>query len=305
MKNVSLVILFFICLLSLSTNSFAQNPVPNAGFELWANDPNFGLSPVGWSCPSNVSAASLLPITRSTDSYTGSYAVRGEVLNFAGSPIPPLIYTGSISQQTFPVSENHISFEGSYKFSPQGGDMLYIQVIFSNPGVQGGAEGHIMLANEVTGTYLGFEIPMEYDDDNPVGWQATQANITVTILPPEDQAPHIGTWFLIDHFTFDGYPLDVDDISNGEIPVSFSLEQNYPNPFNPTTNINFNLPKNSFVSLKVYNIQGKEVATLVNDELPVGSYKADWNASKMPSGVYVYILRVKNIILSHKMILMK
>ncbi|OGU48027.1 MAG: hypothetical protein A2000_12825 [Ignavibacteria bacterium GWB2_36_8] len=299
MKNVSLYILLIVLVFTWSTNSFAQNPVPNDGFESWS-----GNTPTGWSAPTNISGF-FEPITKSTDAYTGNFAVRGEVLNAGGSPVVPIIYTGSPSQQTFPVSENHISLEGSYKFSPQGGDMLYIEIVFYNTTVEGGAEGHVMLSNEVTGTYLGFEIPMEYDEDNPVGWQATEANITVTILPPDEQVPHVGTWFLVDHFTFDGYPLDVDDITNGEIPDKFGLEQNYPNPFNPTTNINFNLPEESFVNLKVFNIQGEEVATLVNEELAAGSYKAYWNAAEMSSGIYVYVLRTKDINLSRKMILMK
>ena len=79
------------------------------------------------------------------------------------------------------------------------------------------------------------------------------------------------------------------------LPQSFSLSQNYPNPFNPTTTISFDIPLRSLVSLKVFDMLGREVSTIVSGELPVGSYTRQWNAAKMPSGVYFYRLVAKAI----------
>jgi hypothetical protein len=90
-----------------------------------------------------------------------------------------------------------------------------------------------------------------------------------------------------------------------EMPVGYELSQNYPNPFNPTTNIKFSLPKEGFVTLRVYNSIGQEVATLVNDFKSAGSYQVDFNASNLSSGVYVYTLSVGNYKISKKMMLMK
>ncbi len=73
-----------------------------------------------------------------------------------------------------------------------------------------------------------------------------------------------------------------------EIPKVFSLSQNYPNPFNPVTRIQFGVPKNELVSIKIYDILGKEVATLVNDFKQAGTYEVDFNASTLSSGVYFY-----------------
>ena len=73
---------------------------------------------------------------------------------------------------------------------------------------------------------------------------------------------------------------------NTEIPVEFNLQQNYPNPFNPETIINYQLTINNFVSLKVYDVLGREIATLVNEEKPAGSYEVSFNGSRLPSGVY-------------------
>jgi hypothetical protein len=89
-------------------------------------------------------------------------------------------------------------------------------------------------------------------------------------------------------------------------PDGFVLEQNYPNPFNPSTTINFNLPKTSKVTLKVFNILGKEVATLVSDKLSAGSHSYQWSQTEgMASGIYLYRLEANGFVRIRKMILMK
>lgn len=75
-----------------------------------------------------------------------------------------------------------------------------------------------------------------------------------------------------------------------QVPNSFNLAQNYPNPFNPSTTIKFSLPKSSFASLKIYDMLGREVSTLISGELEAGDHEIKWNASNYPSGVYFYKL---------------
>src|SRR3972149_1817235 len=72
------------------------------------------------------------------------------------------------------------------------------------------------------------------------------------------------------------------------IPQHFKLEQNYPNPFNPGTTIGFGVPVKSFVRLTIYDVLGRHLATLVEGELAAGPYQKYWNASGLPSGVYIY-----------------
>lgn len=89
------------------------------------------------------------------------------------------------------------------------------------------------------------------------------------------------------------------------LPTEYSLSQNYPNPFNPSTNIEFTLPKISKVVLKIYNVLGQEVATLVNQELSAGKYNYEFNASNLSSGMYIYRLQTGNNVFIKKMTLLK
>jgi photosystem II stability/assembly factor-like uncharacterized protein len=89
------------------------------------------------------------------------------------------------------------------------------------------------------------------------------------------------------------------------LPDEFSLFQNYPNPFNPVTNIEFTIPRASFVKLRVYDLLGREVQTLIDGDLKPGKYNADWNAVNYSSGVYFYTLETPDYISTKKMVLVK
>jgi len=90
-----------------------------------------------------------------------------------------------------------------------------------------------------------------------------------------------------------------------EVASSFRLEQNYPNPFNPSTTIRFQVPSASFVTLKVHNVLGQEVATIVNDDRTAGSYEVVFSADNLPSGVYYYTLKGGTTSITKKMVLMR
>jgi len=96
--------------------------------------------------------------------------------------------------------------------------------------------------------------------------------------------------------------IDVNDVS---LLNSYSLSQNYPNPFNPSTKINYSVGEPGYVQLKVYNILGVEIASLINEQKKAGSYAVDFNASKLSSGVYFYSITVNNFTQTRKMILEK
>lgn len=93
--------------------------------------------------------------------------------------------------------------------------------------------------------------------------------------------------------------------NNGIIPDGYSLSQNFPNPFNPATTINYTVAVNSFVSLKVFDVQGREISTLVNESKSAGSYNVTFDASNYPSGVYFYEIKAGDFTDKKKMVLIK
>ncbi|MCB0742968.1 MAG: T9SS type A sorting domain-containing protein [Ignavibacteriales bacterium] len=99
-------------------------------------------------------------------------------------------------------------------------------------------------------------------------------------------------------------PVGVEKV--GSLPSEFSLSQNYPNPFNPTTMIKYSIPAQSNVTLKIYDVLGSEVATLINNEVQsVGQYEVNFDASRLSSGIYFYTLNSGNFVQTKKMILLK
>ena len=90
-----------------------------------------------------------------------------------------------------------------------------------------------------------------------------------------------------------------------EYPAAFKLEQNYPNPFNPSTTIQYSLSGSQFITLKVYDVLGNEISTLIDEHKQAGSYEISFNASSLPSGIYFYRLEIGSYRETKKMILLR
>ncbi len=114
----------------------------------------------------------------------------------------------------------------------------------------------------------------------------------------------VGDTGLILKTTTGGEPIGIKPISNN-VPGKFALYQNYPNPFNPVTKIKFDIPKSSNAKLVIYDVLGREVTTLVNEQLKPGSYEVDWNAANYSSGIYLYKLITAEFNEIRKMVLIK
>lgn len=120
--------------------------------------------------------------------------------------------------------------------------------------------------------------------------------VTVTVSNPLNSTTR--TW----------YVEVVDDPTSVEeegLPTTYSLEQNYPNPFNPSTKIKYAVPSRSFVSIKVFDILGNEIGTLVNKEKSAGYYEANWNAKNLATGIYFYTIKAEKFTDTKKMLLIK
>lgn len=181
-------------------------------------------------------------------------------------------------------------------------------------------ENYIIFASDRPGGYGGTDLYISSNDTDGSWKGAINMGEPVNSSAGEDSpfvsADGLYLFFNSDrHQQYDRNPYWVDaqviynlitDVENEDSsPVDFYLSQNYPNPFNPITTIEFDLPKTSDVSLKIFNILGEEVTTLVSDRLTAGSYSYEWEASNMSSGVYLYRLEAEGYIETKKMILMR
>ncbi len=131
--------------------------------------------------------------------------------------------------------------------------------------------------------------------DNNFTFPTSNTELTITTKPQNNQL------FIFAPTTIMG--VNTQQIST--TPQQFSLEQNFPNPFNPATTIQFSLPAKAFVSLKVFDILGNEVETLVNEVKPTGTHQAQFTASRLSSGMYFYKLISGNNVEIKKMLLVK
>ncbi|MCU0344429.1 MAG: T9SS type A sorting domain-containing protein [Ignavibacterium sp.] len=109
----------------------------------------------------------------------------------------------------------------------------------------------------------------------------------------------------MDNVVLEKSKLNIRNFKGETLPIEYALEQNYPNPFNPTTTIRYQLPKDGLVTMKVYDILGAEVVTLVNEEKVAGKYEVNFNAATLASGVYIYRLSINDYINVKKMVLVK
>jgi Secretion system C-terminal sorting domain len=266
--------------------------VPNGGFETWTI---LG-SPENWYA-NNIPTV-YTTVTQSSTAHSGSSSVKGTVVSYLTSVAGPVIQSGT-SATGFAVSQRYKTVTGYYQFNPLQGDKLGFNFILynSNNAIAIGAALITASASSWTQfnvdfTYLTNDVP-----DNCI--------LQILIIGPGTGSDyHVGSYFLVDDLNLTGTNTSVND--KNFIPAKFSLDQNYPNPFNPSTKIKYDLPENSYVSLKVYNIIGKEVASLVNSVVPAGTHEVVFDASGLNSGIYFYTLKTgNNFVQTKKMILMK
>ncbi|MBI1931308.1 MAG: T9SS type A sorting domain-containing protein [Ignavibacteriales bacterium] len=169
------------------------------------------------------------------------------------------------------------------------------------------------------GTTKNYDIELNYVNENGIGRFGEfniplASNTSHTIEPNWNDVTNTDLKILVD----EGNDGTVDDtlsltnkitgIGNSQgslLPTEYKLEQNYPNPFNPTTTISYQIPVNKHITIKVYDVLGREIATLIDEYKPAGIYKLEFNASRLVSGVYFYKLRAGSFVETRKMIIMR
>jgi hypothetical protein len=279
----------------LSSSTFPQ--IPNNSFENWDQG-----EPVDW-LTSNLNP--LIAVTQSSDAHSGSSSARLEILLNGFSAESVALYSGS-DGNGFPCTQRHASITGYYKLVPQGPDILSVSVQVWQGANQLGTG--VLSITTAASSWTQFMAPITYTAPG------TPDRCSVRFVFRVTDFTTVGGVAYIDDLEFSGIN-DIEVIDNGQIPGQYILKQNYPNPFNPSTNIHYELPVNSFVNLKVYDVLGNEVAVLMNEEKPAGSYEIEFsaiggsasggNAEGLTSGVYFYQLKAGNFSGTKKMILSK
>ena len=218
--------------------------------------------------------------------------------------MPPTIQTGILARG-FAYSQKPVSITGYFQFFPaaSSGDRFYVDAVLTKGGIDNisVAVGAVAISAAAS-SYTQFSATFTYlTSDIP-----DTCYIQISIVGPGtgvQSSPHAGSYYLLDDLTFSG-STDVENQSS-LVPVAMNLNQNYPNPFNPSTTISYSLSKASYVKLRVFNILGKELTTLVDGFQSAGNHSARFLASNMASGVYFYRLETEGYTAMKQMLLIK
>jgi hypothetical protein len=263
-----------LVLLLTGATALVLAQIPNAGFENWtAGEPD------GWLANNIPPTPS---ITQSADAHSGASAARGEVITFFGFPLAPQLASIDSNSLGFPVNQRWAELRGWYKFATTGNDMMLVNIVMSSGDTAIGGGAGVF---GPSGSYSSFSVPLFY---LPTVVPDT-AYITITILGDTLTGfATVGATFHVDDLSFSGISA-AGDFAAG-FPSAPTLAQNYPNPFNPSTRLDFQIAEGGPVTLRIFDLLGREIATLVDEDLTPGSYSRTFDAATLSSGIYVYRL---------------
>ncbi len=293
---------FFLFIILIYSLAFGQ--IPNGGFENWETDPDGNYNPVGWQTTNDFPIVNVEPYSPGCQ---GNYAMKVKTLNF-GIPIPGI----ATLEVAYNFNQIPTRFSACVRSNIMPGDQAYLIVgLMKGDSIIALQDSCTFIIDSTINQFTYLEFPI-----------TTQSNlIPDSMIIIVSSGRQVGTELVVDELEFKTVSTRV---SPKELfPGSFSLYQNYPNPFNPTTKIKFVLPTNLFVKLVVYDALGREIETLVNEQLNSGSYEVSWPAcpgcskggygNNYPSGVYYYKLTAYEVsgsparyfVATKKMILLK
>ena len=276
----------FLLIVTISLSSLLSAQILNNSFESWAAG-----EPTNWSTNNDPSFS---PITQSATAYDGASAVKLEVLDpGVGFPLLPVLF----SDGAFTINQRYGGLTGYYQFQPNGNNEVLWTTCFLQYGDSLVGAGSIYLPSAAS--YTEFTVPFLYN--SPLTPDSIYINFVILDTTLFFTAT-IGSWALVDYLNLS---TSVGVEPSELIQINFALQQNYPNPFNPSTKIKYSIPQSSNVLIKVYDVLGSEVETLVNEEKPIGTYELNWNAANLPSGVYLYRLQAGDFVQTRKMILLR
>lgn len=281
--------LFSLPLIVALFSSLSFSQIPNAGFETWETDLDTNYNPAGWQ---TTNSFPLVNVEQYSPGCQGNYAMKVKTLN-PGFPLPGV----ALLQVAYNFSQIPTRFSVCLKSNIMPGDRAYIIV-----GLMKG-DSIIALQDSCTfkidSTFIQFtyrEFPL-----------AIQSNLVpdslIIIVASGLGSGQVGTELIVDDFAFSTGSTSVS--TQELLPGSFSLHQNYPNPFNASTALRFEVQNSGPVLLNVFDMLGREIASIVNERLTPGVYTRTWNAGNAASGIYYYRLHVGDFTQTKKLVLMK
>ncbi|MGA2296805.1 MAG: T9SS type A sorting domain-containing protein [FCB group bacterium] len=283
------ITLFLLISFTFLFNNSVFSQIPNASFESWTSG-----NPDGWLTANQ--APTLVTVTQTSDAHAGSSAVKGNVASVAGFSIGPVLLSGSETVHGFPISSRPGALHGWYKFTSDTQDKFLVDVVFSLKGVGIGA-ATFFTTNSING-YTEFTANSIWStSDTP-----DSAYIAVQIAATQGTSVHGNSVYYIDDLSWGAAGGGTSSVNEQTALTSgLILSQNYPNPCNSTTTIHYELPVASNVTLKIYDILGQEISTIINTELPAGAYNATYDATKLPGGTYIYYLQAGSMTLTKQL----
>lgn len=273
MKKILITLMVVICSFSMTTYGQILNP----GFENWTSG-----NPDDWAT-SNAFPASLVNITQTSDSHSGSSALLGQVINFMGSPFGPVIQSGTMATG-FPITEKYYSFELYYKFTSVGGDKFSVNVgLFKGTNLV--AQGAAALPATVS-SYTHLIVPLTYITTDIPDLAVIQLMITG---PVTGNDVHIGSVMYMDDLAFSLTNGIADKLSPG------LTAKCYPNPARDIVTIPLNDAVSGDVTLSVYDSRGKEIKQTVCQPQQPGNNSIQLSVVDLLPGLYFFTVSGQNI----------
>ena len=285
MRSMNLVC-FIVFLSSLSLSQ-----IPNAGFESWVTDPDTNSNPVGWE---TTNSYPVVNVERASPGQLGSYAMKAKTIMVQGFSFPGV----AILQAAYNFSATPTKFSAWVKSTIMPGDQAFLIVaLLKGDSIIASQDSCTFKINSTISSLTYVEFPIKVQS-------ALVPDSLLVMVASGLGSSQVGTEIIVDDLAFiGGSATSVPEERN--LPGAFFLSQNYPNPFNPETVIDYQLPVAGHVSLKVYDLLGREMATLVDTQLLAGKYKSTWNAAGAGSGIYFYQLRAGDFVQGKKLVLLK
>ncbi len=268
--------------------SFCQ--IPNSGFEDWVTDPDSNSNPVGWQTTNSYPIVNVEPVTPGC---SGNFALKVKTVNI-GLTIPG----AAILETAYNFTQRPTKFTACVKSNIVAGDIPLIMIaLFKGDSSVAAIDSCTFKIDTTINQFTHMEFPIAYLNN-------LLPDSLIVIVLSGFLNGHVGTELIIDDiaFSFEG---STDMIEHKNMKTNFTLNQNYPNPFNPVTTISYSIASSAIVELKVYDVLGNEITSLVNGEQPAGTYKVNFDTQGLSSGMYFYTLQSDGFIETRKMILIK